>query len=214
MENGAIYINTIKNIKQHQNRLSGSIAVYIMPDCTAHELDAPLDWDILEMIADKGTVSQLRHKGIKLFATDLDGVLTDGGMYYSESGDELKRFNTRDAVGLRLLSEAGIITAVITSEECELNRRRAEKMQVDYLFQRIQDKVLCVRELCQQLKISMEQVAYIGDDLNDMSLLKVVGCGACPADAVESVKNLRGLHILNSLGGKGAVREFAEMVLK
>jgi N-acylneuraminate cytidylyltransferase len=213
MENGAIYINTVKNIKDNRNRLNGSIALYQMPDYTGLELDEPRDWIALEMIAREHNLCA-SVQGIKLFATDVDGVLTDGGMYYSENGDELKRFNTRDAVGLRLLSEAGVTTAVITSEGRALNQRRAEKMRVDYLFQGVSDKLSCASKLCESLNISLSQMAYIGDDINDAALLGSVGLAACPADAVDRVKNIAGVRVLKSAGGRGAVREFAEVVLR
>jgi N-acylneuraminate cytidylyltransferase len=214
MENGAIYINTVRNIRLEQNRLGKDIEIYLMPEYTSLELDSSLDWTILEIIASQKLSAQSRDILIKLFATDIDGVLTDGGMYYSESGDETKCFNTRDAVGLRLLSEAGIQTALITSENCELNKRRAEKIHVDYLFQDVKDKLSCMNRLCERLSISLGQVAYIGDDINDIELLSAVGLKACPSDALERVKIIKNIHILKSVGGQGVVREFAEEVLK
>lgn len=128
MENGAFYINTIKNILESSNRLSGHIGVYEMPEYTAMEIDEPDDWMILENLMRKHVLS--KHKEsfsqIKLFLTDVDGTLTDGGMYYGESSEELKKFNTRDGMGLQLLQEAGIKTGIITSENTKIVENRAK----------------------------------------------------------------------------------------
>ena len=151
---------------------------------------------------------------IKLFATDVDGVLTDCGMYYTESGDEFKKFNTRDGMGIQLLREAGIKTAIITSENTKIVENRAKKLKIDYLKQGIKDKLACAKELCEQLNISISEMAYIGDDINDIELLKNAGTKACPNNAVKEVKNIEDIIVLNSNGGDGVVREFCEILLK
>lgn len=105
MENGAFYINTVGNVKESGNRLSGKIGIYEMPEYTATEIDEPDDWIILENLMRKYVLSSQKKDKIKLFISDVDGTLTDGGMYYSETGDELKKFNTRDGMGFQLLRE-------------------------------------------------------------------------------------------------------------
>lgn len=151
---------------------------------------------------------------IKLFATDVDGVLTDAGMYYTESGDEFKKFNTRDGMGIQLLRESGLKTAMITGEDTHIVRRRAEKLKIDFLCQGIKDKSNKAKEICQSLNISLEEVAYIGDDIIDIELLKSVGLSACPKDAVKKVLQVQGINVLDSKGGEGAVREFCELILE
>src|SRR5215467_9000 len=106
-----------------------------------------------------------RLKGIRLFATDVDGVLTDAGMYYAESGDEWKKFNTRDGMGIKLLQRAGIITAIVTQERTKLVARRAEKLAIPEVHQGVMDKLTLVREMTARLGLSLNQVAYIGDDV-------------------------------------------------
>lgn len=218
MENGAFYINTVGNILSNGNRLGGKIGVYEMPEYTATEIDEPDDWMILEKLMRKYK-SEFQVKkdkpSIKLFITDIDGTLTDGGMYYSENGDELKKFNTRDGMGLGMLREAGIKTAIVTSENRELNRRRAEKLKVDFLVQgkREGGKVAAVTEIVKELGISMEEVAYIGDDVNCIDLLSSVGDAACPADASSKVKKIPGIAVMTKKGGEGCVREFIESIL-
>ena len=122
MENGAFYINTVKNILESGNRLSGKIGIYEMPEYTAAEIDEPDDWEYIEYLIFKNSISQTepRLKNIKLFLTDVDGVLTDAGMYYSENGDELKKFNTHDGMGIQILRQKGIKTGIITSEPASL----------------------------------------------------------------------------------------------
>lgn len=219
MENGAFYINTVGNILSNGNRLGGKIGVYVMPEYTATEIDEPDDWMILEKLMRKYKSDFQVKKdkpSIKLFITDIDGTLTDGGMYYSENGDELKKFNTRDGMGLQMLREAGIKTAIITSEDLQLNQRRAEKLKVDYLRQgKVSGgKVAVAEEICKEMGITMQEVAYIGDDVNCVELLFAVGCAACPVDACEKVKSIPGIIVMSKKGGEGCVREFAETIIE
>lgn len=218
MENGAFYINTIKNILSNGNRLGGKIGIYEMPEYTATEIDEPDDWMILEKLMRKYK-SEFQKSAerpvVKLFVSDIDGTLTDGGMYYSENGDELKKFNTRDGMGFGMLREAGIKTAIVTSEDRELNRRRAEKMKIDYLVQgkREGGKLAAVKEIVKELGINLEEVAYIGDDVNCIDLLSSVGLAACPADACAKAKEVPGIIVLSRKGGDGCVREFINQIL-
>lgn len=215
MENGAFYINTVKNILESQNRLSGRIGIYRMPEYTAIEIDEPDDWTMLENLMRKHVLSNKPSKAIKLFLTDVDGVLTDGGMYYSEAGDELKKFNTRDGMGIQLLREAGIKTGIITSEMTQLVERRAAKLKMDYLYQgkNTGGKLQTALEICRKEGITLADTAYIGDDINCYELLCNVGLAACPADAAQKIKSIPNIRILNRKGGEGAVREFAEIIL-
>lgn len=218
MENGAFYINTVGRILSNGNRLGGKIGIYEMPEYTATEIDEPDDWFILEKLMYKYKsefVNQNQKPNIKLFITDIDGTLTDGGMYYSENGDELKKFNTRDGMGIQMLREAGVKTAIITSEVRELNRRRSEKLKIDFIRQGKANggKVAVAEEITKEMGISMQEVAYIGDDVNCLDLLSRVGLAACPADASAKVKNLPGIAVMTKKGGEGCVREFIEFIL-
>ena len=151
-------------------------------------------------------------RGIKLFATDVDGVLTDGGMYYAESGDEWKKFNTRDGMGIKLLQRAGIITAIVTQERTKLVARRAEKLTIPELHQGVMDKLSLVRDMSARYGLTLSQVAYIGDDINDLETLKAVGFSATPADGMPEVAAAVD-YICRKKGGEGAVREIIEMIL-
>ena len=151
-------------------------------------------------------------KDIRLFATDVDGVLTDAGMYYSESGDEWKKFNTRDGMGIKLLQRAGLITAIVTQERTRLVARRAEKLAIPELHQGIMDKLTVVREMAERHGLTLRQVAYIGDDVNDIETLKAVGFSASPADGLPQVLRVVD-YVCRKNGGEGAVRELADMIL-
>jgi YrbI family 3-deoxy-D-manno-octulosonate 8-phosphate phosphatase len=158
----------------------------------------------------KSQRSRLRQ--IRLFATDVDGVLTDAGMYYSESGDEWKKFNTRDGMGIKLLQKAGLITAIVTQERTRLVARRAEKLAIPELHQGVMDKVSVIRDMAMRHGISLRHVAYIGDDVNDIEALQAVGFSAAPADGLPQVLDVVD-YVCRQKGGEGAVRELAEMLL-
>lgn len=215
MENGAFYINSVANILASGNRLSGKIGIYEMPEYTATEIDEPDDWAILENLMHRHVLSTQSKKNIKLFLSDVDGVLTDAGMYYAENGDELKKFNTRDGMGFQLLMSAGIKTGIITSENTKIVENRAKKLKLDYLYQgkREGGKLASAIEICNKESISLDEVAYIGDDINCFDLLSSVGFPACPSDALDKIKAIPNILILNKKGGDGAVRELADKIL-
>lgn len=148
----------------------------------------------------------------KIVLTDIDGVWTDGGMYYDQLGNELKKFNTYDSAGVLFLRQANIAVGIITGENTEIVKRRAEKLKIEHLFLGAQNKLKIVKDLCQQLSITLNEVAYIGDDLNDMELLKNVGLSAAPSSAPSYIKEL--VHwVLDKKGGEGVFREFIERIL-
>lgn len=217
MENGAFYINTVGNIVRDSNRLSGKIGIYEMPEYTATEIDEPDDWTILESLMQRHVLSKrdIKPLNIKLFLCDVDGTLTDGGMYYSETGDELKKFNTRDGMAFQMLREAGIKVGIITSENTQIVERRAAKLKVDFLKQgkRNGGKLAAAKEICDEMGIALSDVAYIGDDVNCLDLLKNVGLSACPSDACTSVKTIDGIRIMTRKGGDACVREFIDLIL-
>ncbi|WMN10753.1 acylneuraminate cytidylyltransferase [Marivirga salinae] len=216
IENGAFYINSVGNIIKNKNRLSGKIGIYEMPEYTQLELDEPWDWQIAEeLILKYGNISQKDKSPIKLVLSDVDGVLTDAGMYYSENGDELKKFSTYDGKGFELLRNNGIKTGIMTAEDVSLNRKRAQKLKVDFQFHGIKDKISQLQSIIQETDIKAEEIAYIGDDINDEEVLKAVGLAACPANSVSKIKAIPNIIKLQKSGGNGAFREFVdEHILK
>lgn len=149
---------------------------------------------------------------IKLILTDIDGVWTDGGMYYDQEVNELKKFHTYDSAGVMLAHECGIPVGIITGENTQIVKRRAEKLKIDYLYQGIQNKLEVALSLCNQLNVDIKEVAYIGDDFGDIQLLKAVGCAGVPASAPEYIKKLANVP-LTKKGGEGVFREFVEQLL-
>lgn len=215
MENGAFYINTIANVKKDQNRLSGKVSIHVMEEFTAVEIDEEDDWIIAEKMMYKHILGKRQKPTIKLFLSDVDGTLTDAGMYYGENGEELKKFNTHDGKGFELLRKAGIKTGIITSENTKIVANRAKKLKVDYLYQDLENKskLSIAKEICQKEGITIKEVAYIGDDINCKELLQSVGRPACPANAIKEVREIPNIENLSKCGGFGAVREFVEIIL-
>ena len=212
VENGAFYITSRNRLLRTGNRLSGRIKAVIMPEESYIEIDDPKDWDIVEALI-KNEPREIEVNEIRMFLCDCDGTLTDGGMYYSDRGEELKKFNTRDAFGLRLLKEKGIIVGIITSENSNIPVVRGEKMDVSEVITASYNKLTSIRELCDKYGISIQNVAYIGDDLNDLEALVNVGLSFCPADACDEVKE-KVDYIMKARAGVGAVREAANQILR
>lgn len=153
---------------------------------------------------------EIRKKGIRLFVTDVDGVLTDGGMYYSESGDEYKKFNAKDGIAIKRLKKNGIQTGIIShGHNKNLIARRATLLDIELVEVSTVPKLDVLKAWCATMGIELAQVAYIGDDVTDAEVMQAVGLSACPADAVNSVK-LHAHLILSRKGGEACVREFID----
>ena len=214
VENGAFYISSKDDLIKSQNRVSGNIKAVEMSEDTFFEIDEPGDWVIVEALMKKnGIAAPSEIPEIKMFLTDCDGCLTDGGMYYSEHGDELKKFNTRDGMGFALLRQRGILTGIITSENVDLNQRRAEKLKIDILEAGCKDKVAAIKKICGEYGIDLQSVCYIGDDINDVDVIKMVGFGCAPADAMPQAKAVA-KYVTKTKGGEGVIREVVEKVIK
>ncbi len=232
VENGAFYITSRERLLSTGNRLSGRIGAVEMEELSYFEIDEPSDFLIVDAFlrqrqaaeTSAGTAGEagpgssvraeerLRSHPWKLLLTDCDGCLTDGGMYYSEKGDELKRFTTRDGVGFSLLRSRGILTGILTGETVELNSRRAGKLKLDILRGGCTDKARDILDICRERGISPEDVIYVGDDLNDIEALQLAGLGCAPADAVRSAREAAD-YVTRARGGRGVIREIADLVL-
>jgi len=149
----------------------------------------------------------------KLVITDVDGVLTDGGMYYDQEDNEWKKFNTSDSLGVLLCSVLKIEIAFITGENTKIVERRAKKLKIKHLIQGSRNKLIDAEKLCKKLKIKFNDVAYIGDDLIDLSLLSKVGFSAAPKNAPGYIKD-KVDFVTSKNGGDGAFREFIEEILR
>lgn len=154
-----------------------------------------------------------RAAALKLVITDVDGVLTDAGVYYSDQGEQMKRFSIRDGMGVeRLQLVAGIETAIITGETSGSVVKRAEKLKIRELHLGIKNKEPVLDQILQDLNIQAHEVGYIGDDVNDISIMRRCGLTASPSDGLFQVKELVD-YICKNPGGHGAFREFAELII-
>jgi 3-deoxy-D-manno-octulosonate 8-phosphate phosphatase (KDO 8-P phosphatase) len=151
-------------------------------------------------------------RNIRMLLLDVDGVLTDGRLYYGESGEEYKSFNIKDGLGIKLLQRAGIEVGIITARKSSLVARRCRELGIKRVIQGRQDKMVALNELVKELNIAMRQIAYIGDDLPDLGPIKNVGLGMTVADANHVLKE-NALWCSQAPGGFGAVREAAEFIL-
>lgn len=154
--------------------------------------------------------SKLRR--IKVLLLDVDGVLTDGGVYYSQSGDEAKKFNTQDGYGIVKLQQAGIKVGMITGRSSEIVKRRAEELGIDEVHQSLEDKIVAYEQILIKFSLHDADVAYVGDDEPDLPILRRVGFSAAPADAVDVVKRSVD-YLCRRKGGSGAVREVIDLLL-
>ncbi|MBD5237123.1 MAG: HAD-IIIA family hydrolase [Bacteroidales bacterium] len=148
----------------------------------------------------------------KLFITDIDGVWTDGGMYYTAEGDVMKRFSVKDGWGVAFLRHLDIPVAIMTGENSQVVARRAEKLKIDRCYLGVKDKLALASSLCEELGISLREVAFIGDDINDLPLLRAVGFPGCPENTPFYVAS-HARYIGGKSGGDGAFREFVETIL-
>lgn len=148
----------------------------------------------------------------KIVVTDIDGVWTDGGMYYDQSNIELKKFNTSDSAGVLWCRLNNIPVVIITGENTEIVKRRAEKLKIEHLYLGIKDKVKVLGSLLEELSLNWADVAYIGDDINDYQVLKRVGYSSCPSNAPLYIQSIVD-HVVPVKGGDGAFRAFVETIL-
>ena len=159
------------------------------------------------------TMSREQFQNIKYLIIDVDGTMTDAGIYYDEHGNELKKFCTKDAAGFFAARQVGIKIMVLTGRECAATTRRMQEMKVDYLVQNIKDKISYLDNFMKENHITFEQIGYLGDDLNDYAGMKAAGYAGCPADACEEIKAICN-YVSPVKGGQGAVRDIITYLLK
>ena len=150
---------------------------------------------------------------INYLVCDIDGTMTDGGIYYDECGNEFKKFCTKDGTGIVLARTAGIIPIILTGRECAATTRRMKELGVTELYQGIKDKVLWLKTWISQNSVQVSEIGYIGDDINDLGPMKICGWIGCPSDACVEVKDIAD-YVSVIAGGRGAVRDCIEYILK
>ena len=150
---------------------------------------------------------------IKILLTDVDGVLTDGGMYYSAHGDVMKKFNSKDGMGINILRKKNIPTVIVTKEKTEIVKKWARTMNVRKVYDGILKKELILEKICKSFKISEKEIAFIGDDVNDLAIMKKVGFSVTPKNGNNAVKKIAD-YITKCKGGEGAVREITDLIIQ
>jgi len=150
---------------------------------------------------------------IRLLLLDVDGVMTDGGIYYSSKGEVMKRFNSKDGYGIVKLQRMGVKVGIITGRVSEIVARRARELGIQDVYQNQEDKIVAYRDITTRLGLADDEVAYVGDDEPDLPVLRIIGFSAAPADAVPAVVN-EVTYVCRSRGGHGAVREVVDLILQ
>jgi N-acylneuraminate cytidylyltransferase len=214
IENKAFYLARGGLLTNYGCYVGGRTGIYEMPPGTAAEIDTGAGWLALERLLSK-RLSQAGANAfrIKALVLDVDGTMTDGGMYYGPAGEALKKFNTRDAHGLQLLRENGIRIGIISTEKSPAVEARMKKLNIDEYHPGVRNKLPLLLELARRWNIALEDMAYIGDDLGDLECLNRVGTAFCPADSVPEILE-HAHHVCKGRGGHGAVREVCDFILK
>lgn len=204
VENGAVYTTTREALLTSKNRISGNIALVSMPEESFFELDEEADFLIIEQLLLRQNLAS--KSKIDAVVIDVDGTLTDGGMYYSADGEQLKKFNTVDAKGIELVRQLGTKVFILTAEDSPSVHARFSKVQVDEYQFGIKNKLPVLRDWATENSVSLSSILYIGDDLGDLEAMFACGHRACPANATPQIKQAAEF-VASKLGGSGAVRE-------
>jgi N-acylneuraminate cytidylyltransferase len=214
VENGAFYITERQNLLRTGNRLNGRIGLYEMPETTYYELDQDEDWVVLESMVKMREEFYLAclTRDIKVVALDVDGVLTDGQVYVSDKEEQLLKFSRIDGKGIELLGSNAIDVWVVSAEDSPIVKKRCAKLGLGSVFLGVKNKLDCVKQLAYNNGLQREQICFIGDDVQDLELLKWVGFSAAPSNAVDDVKRVV-RYVCRNSGGTGAVREVVDLIL-
>lgn len=214
IENGAIYITKRDLLIKNRCRISGKIGLYEMSNEKYFELDEPNNWLIVELLMRNIKEYYLNYwlRNIKVLCLDVDGVLTDGGVYYGEDGERMLKFSRIDGKGIELLKKHGVDIWIISAEDSQIVRRRMNKLNIDKVHLNIKDKITLIKELSLKYNIRRDEIAYIGDDIQDLEVIRWVGFSASPKNGIDIVKN-NVSYICNQKGGQGAVREIIDLIV-
>lgn len=213
MENGAVYSTTKESFLKTKNRVSGAIGLVEMPEESLLEIDSLSDWTMIESLLAERQKAMKKQERINYFVLDVDGVFTDGCVYYDANGELAKKFDMRDGMGLEILRQHQVEVIVITSENSALVQKRMEKLQIKHIFLGVKDKYSFMQNFIQNNATSWSNLAYVGDDVNDLANICTVGWSFSPANATETVKQHVDF-ILNHDSANGAIREVCEWIMK
>jgi YrbI family 3-deoxy-D-manno-octulosonate 8-phosphate phosphatase len=213
IENGAVYCTSKEAFLKSNNRLSGTIGLIEMPEDTLMEIDSLSDWQIIESLLIERQKAMKSNQRIEYLVLDVDGVFTDGSVFYSEEGEFAKKFDMRDGMGLEILRQNNVQLVVLTSENSKLVAQRMKKLKIQDVFLGVKDKYSFLQHFIATKNCSFEAVAYVGDDVNDLANICSCGWSFAPANATSIVKTHADLVLTHS-SGDGAIREVCEFIMK
>lgn len=212
VENGAIYITTKNALQSSGIRISGKICCLEMPEASYTEIDSETDWKVAEIIQKELLIKQKNPNRIDILALDVDGVFTDGKVSFGANGELSKSFDMRDGMGLEILRQYNVEVVVITSENSALVASRMKKLNIDHQYLGIKDKFGFFKHLANKNSWDLRNVAYIGDDVNDMAIMCATGWSLTPANAMDQIKSIADIKLSRS-SGDGTIREATNFIL-
>ena len=211
VENGAVYTCLASVLKTKENRLGDAVGVVTMPEDSLYEIDTENDWTVVEQLLIQRQQQLKKAEKITHLVLDVDGVFTDGTITYTKDGEHTKQFDMRDGMGLEILRQFGVTVMIMTSERSELVAKRMEKLQIEHVFLGVKDKHTLLTQLAKTHQFSLNNVAYVGDDVNDLANICSVGWSLAPNNAVQEVINQADI-ILPKPSGAGAIRSACQFI--
>lgn len=212
VENGAVYTTTKKALQQTKNRLGHKIAVVKMPEDSLLEIDTETDWIAVEQLLIERQKRAKQSDKITHVVLDVDGVFTDGTITYTKDGEHTKRFDMRDGMGLEILRQFNVELIVMTSEQSELVAKRMQKLNIKNVYLGVKDKYSLLQNILKENKLSINNFAYLGDDVNDLTNICSVGWSLAPNNATDIVKQHADM-VLSKPSGAGAIREACQFII-
>lgn len=218
VENGSIYITKKETLLKEKNRLGGKIIMYEMPKWMSFEIDEPFDFELIEYLMKTKNKTEFLNlkeivKELKLIIFDVDGVFTDGSIYLDENNNETLKFSRIDGKGIELLRKNQFRLAVITSENSEIIKKRMEKLNISDVFIGIKNKIKIYNALKDKYELDDNNICFLGDDIQDLEILKKVGLSCCPINAQQIIKETS-LYKSHFKGGDGFVRDVCNLILR
>ncbi len=213
VENGALYVSKKNALKNSKTRISGNIGLVEMPEYSYTEIDSETDWIITENLLFQNLQRSRNASKITHLFLDVDGVFTDGKVLFSEGGELAKVFDMRDGMGLEILREQNVEVTVMTSEDSALVAARMKKIKINEAYFGVKDKYALTHKILVDKNLSLSQIAYIGDDINDIACMSAVGWAIAPDNAMNEIKEVADLNLASS-SGSGAIREACNFIIK
>ena len=212
IENGAVYAVTKQVLKKHKNRIGEKTAVVKMPEDSLLEIDSESDWIAIESLLIERQKREKTTKKITHVVLDVDGVFTDGTITYTKDGEHTKSFDMRDGMGLEILRQFDVEVIIMTSENSLLVAKRMEKLKIEQVFLGVKDKYTLLNNIVAKANITLSNVAYVGDDVNDLTNICSVGWSLAPNNATDIVK-INADVVLSKNSGAGAIREACQFIM-